>query len=234
MEVCRRMGFEKYWLRRRRAIPESACVFSFWLFPFAFAWSQADPVVESPVAPEEFVEQFVADVDDLTASFEQSVFDADEFLLETSGGRFQLLRPNRFAWYYDFPNEFVVIADGKSLWMYDVELEQITVAPLSDLATSPAMLLSGEGSVTDAYTVRDSSANDARRWIELLPVDDDNEFASVKIAFRDGVVDALELVDGLSNLTRIEFTDVDVNAGLRRRDFEFDPPRGVDVVGAED
>lgn len=234
MEVCRQTGFVKYSLRRRRAIPESVCIFLFWLFPFALAWSQAAAEVDSPIAPEAFVEQFVADVNDLTARFEQSVFDADDFLVETSSGRFQLLRPNRFAWYYELPYELVVIADGESLWMYDVELEQVTVAPLSDLATSPAMLLSGEGSVSEAYVVSDFRADDARRWIELLPVEDESEFASAKIAFRDGIPDALELVDGLSQRTRIEFADVDVNSGLRRRDFEFDPPAGVDVVGAAD
>jgi outer membrane lipoprotein carrier protein len=224
----------KYWLRRRPATTEPVCALLLWLFPVAFAWSQTVLQVESSLGPEQFVERFVADVDDLTASFEQSVFDADEHLIETSSGRFQLLRPNRFAWYYDLPYELIVIADGQSLWMYDVELEQVTVAPLSDLAMSPAMLLSGEGSVNDAYLVRDFIADDPRRWIELLPVEDDSEFLSARIAFRGGIPDALELVDGLSQRTRIEFAEVDVNSGLRRRDFEFDPPAGVDVVGMDD
>ena len=211
-----------------------ACVFPVWFSAFAIARAQAGPEVEDAVAPEEFVERFVAEVEDLTARFEQSVFDADEFLVETSSGRFQLLRPDRFAWYYELPYELIVIADGESLWMYDVELEQVTVAPLSDLATSPAMLLSGEGSVGETYTVSDFGADDARRWIELLPVEDDSEFATARIAFRDGIPDALELVDGLSQRTRIEFADVDVNSGLKPRDFEFEPPAGVDVVGSED
>jgi outer membrane lipoprotein carrier protein len=228
------MDFVKYWLRRRPAILEFASVLSVWFFPVALAWSQAASADERSLGPEEFIEQFVVDVADLTADFEQSVFDADDYLIETSSGRFQLLRPNRFAWYYDSPYELIVIADGESLWMYDVELEQVTVAPLSDLATSPAMILSGEGTVSDAYLVSDFDADDLRRWIELLPVEDDSEFLSAKIAFRDGIPDALELVDGLSQRTRIEFADVDVNSGLRRRDFEFDPPAGVDVIGADD
>jgi len=223
----------KSWHRRRPAITDSAFALLCCLFQAGSAWAQGTEVDSRWLGPEEFVERFLADVDDLTASFEQSVFDADEYLIESSSGRFELLRPNRFAWYYDSPYELVVIADGESLWMYDVELEQVTVAPLSDLATSPAMLLSGEGTASDAYVIRDVDTSDRRRWIELLPVDQDGEFASAKIAFSDGIPDALELVDGLSQRTLIEFKDVEVNSGLRRRDFEFDPPAGVDVVGAD-
>ena len=228
------MEFGKYWHRLRRATTNGLILCLGGLVPVASVWSQAETGDELEPQAVEFLERFIADVADLTANFEQNVFDADDELIESSAGQFLLLRPDRFAWYYDTPYELIVVADGESLWMYDVELEQVTRAPLSDLASSPAMLLSGEGSVSEGFRVRDAASDDGRRWIELLPVDDDSEFASARIAFSDGVPGALELVDGLSQLTRIEFADVDVNSGLRRRDFEFDPPDGVHVVGEDD
>jgi outer membrane lipoprotein carrier protein len=202
--------------------------------PAALAWSQPETSTAEDLLPNEFVDRFVAEVEDLSAIFEQNVFDGEGELLETSTGRFLLLRPNRFAWYYETPYELNIIADGETLWMYDVELEQVTRAPLSDLAASPAMVLSGEGTVSESFFLSDAASNDGRRWIEFQPIKDDGEFESAKIAFRDGVPSALELVDGLSQLTQIEFRDIDVNVGLRSRDFRFDPPAGVDIVGESD
>lgn len=230
------MDFVKYWLRPRRAIAEAlglglaACVAA------AGARAQDESASHADLGPIELVERFAEEVEDLTASFQQDVFDVDHELLESSTGQFQLLRPNRFAWYYATPYEYEIVADGESLWTYDVEVEQITVDALSNLAESPAMLLSGAGRVSENFTVRDVESIDGRRWIELSPREDEDEseFVSAKIAFRDGLPEALELVDGLSKLTRIEFSDIEINAGLRRRDFNFDPPAGVDVVGDVD
>ena len=124
-----------------------------------------------------------------------------------------------------------MIADSESLWMYDVEIEQVTVTPLSDLAASPAMLLSGEGSVDENFLVSEVSSTDGLRWVELMPLNEDGDFASARIAFADGLPRALELVDGLAETTLIEFSEIDTDPGLRERDFDFDPPRGVDVIG---
>jgi len=228
------MEFAKYWHHLRQAITSAFFLCLGGLMPVASAWSQAETRDQIELHAVEFLDRFTTDVGDLTANFEQNVFDADNELIESSTGKFLLLRPNRFAWYYDTPDELIVVADGESLWMYDVELEQVTRAPLSDLASSPAMLLSGEGSVSDGFRISDGVSDDGRRWIELLPVEDDGDFTFARIAFSDGIPGALELVDGLSQMTRIEFADVDVNSGLRRRDFEFDPPAGVNIVGEDD
>lgn len=239
MAVCRRMDFVKFSPRLRRAIASLSLLGIGALLPFGLVLAQDtsgsahDELAPGPV---EFLERYVAEVDDLTAGFTQEVFDADGVLIEeeSSAGRFSLLRPNRFIWHYDPPYELIVIADGESLWMYDVELETATRAPLSDLATTPATLLSGEGTISEGFTVSDLPSDDALRWIELLPIEDDGDFLSARIGFRDGIPEVLELLDGLSQLQRIEFSDVEINTGLRRRDFEFDPPRGVDVVGGDE
>ncbi|HUF74469.1 MAG TPA: outer membrane lipoprotein chaperone LolA [Gammaproteobacteria bacterium] len=239
------MDSEKFSLRLYLAIASLSFLGIGVVLPFGHASSQArndSEAAPGPVEPAaasgpvEFLERYIAEVDDLTANFAQEVFDVDGALIEeeSSTGRFSLLRPNRFVWHYDPPYELIVIADGESLWMYDVELETATKAPLSDLATSPAMLLSGEGTVSEGFSVRDLPSDDALHWIELLPIEDDSEFQSAKIGFRDGIPEVLDLVDALSQRQRIEFRDVETNTGLRRRDFEFDPPRGVDIVGDDE
>lgn len=227
------MDFVKYSLRPRQATrPLIICLG--WILPAVFAWPQSQTDEPTPLDAAEFVDRFAAEVDDLTATFEQNVFDVDGELAETSTGQFLLLRPNRFAWYYETPYELDIVADGETLWMHDVDLEQITRAPLSDLAASPAMVLSGEGAVSEGFVLHDVESGDDRRWIGLEPIKNDGEFQSARIAFRDGVPSALEFIDGLNQLTRIEFSDIDVNSGLRVRDFEFDPPRGVDIIGEDD
>jgi outer membrane lipoprotein carrier protein len=228
------MDFVKYSLRLRRAIDRLVVACLAGLLVSELAWAQSETSVAESIGPLELVEQFVSDVADLAANFEQNVYDVDGALLELSSGQFRLLRPSRFAWYYETPDEIEIVADGESLWTYDVLLEQITVAPLSDLATSPAMVLSGEGSVSENFLVSDAGSADGKRWVELHPLEDDGEFESIRIAFVDGTPSILELVDGLSQLTRIEFRDITVNSGLKVRDFEFDPPRGVDVIGRDD
>jgi outer membrane lipoprotein carrier protein len=241
LEVCRRMDFVKFWLRHLPAIDIRGAGFLsvrkivgagiLGLGSVALAWSQTGSEFES--ATVDVLERFVEEIDDLSATFEQRIFDVDDELVEESSGTFQLLRPDRFAWYYDQPYELEVVADGESLWMYDVELEQVTRAPLSDLAASPAQLLSGESSIRERFAISDIDSSDDRRWLELKPLDENSEFSSARVAFNDGVPTAIQLVDGLAQTTLIEFADIAVNSGLRRRDFDFDPPRGVDVIGAD-
>jgi outer membrane lipoprotein carrier protein len=185
---------------------------------------------EPPPAAASALERFVAEVDDLSARFEQRELDSDGMLIEMSVGQFQLLRPGRYLWHYEPPYEQLFVADGETLWWYEVDVEQATCAPLAEWSSAPHALLSGEAAVSDAYSIHELPADDGADWIELLPKESEPEFRSAKIAFRDGVPSTLELIDALGELTRIEFSEVEVNAGLDPGAFDFTPPRGVDVV----
>jgi outer membrane lipoprotein carrier protein len=234
LAVCSRMDFVKYSRRPRRAIERIAPVFAIVLLSAASARAQTAAETEDSVSATELIERFSADVEDFSARFEQQVYKADGEPDEApSTGTFSLLRPDRFRWDYMTPDEYQIIADGKSLWEYDVELEQATEAPLSDLADSPAMLLSGQGKVADDYEIHDVGSLDGERWIELVPKVAQDDIKSARIAFRNGVPDALEYVDGLGKTTRIDFSDVEINQGLKARAFSFDPPRGVDIIRAD-
>jgi outer membrane lipoprotein carrier protein len=118
--------------------------------------------------------------------------------------------------------------------MYDVDLAQVTVAPLDEtVGSSPAMLLSGDRGVRDGFDVVENYSRDGLDWVKLAPKADGSDFASVLIGFEGSAPQRLELVDGLNQLTRIVFDNVVLNPDLARDAFEFRPPAGVDVIGGE-
>jgi outer membrane lipoprotein carrier protein len=225
------MDFVKFSHRRRRPIASLVAVLC--CFASGVVWPQA---VQGPGSADELLDAFVADVRDLSAGFEQQRFDQNGIPVEElSTGRFALLRPDLFRWHYAAPDEQIIVADGEWLWFYDVQLEQADRRPKSDLATSPAMLLSGAATLRDSYDISELSPADGKRWLELTPIDPAaNEFVVARLGFAGGVPVVLELVDGLNELTRIAFAAIEVNTGLTSDDFAFVPPAGVTIVGADD
>jgi outer membrane lipoprotein carrier protein len=180
------------------------------------------------------LEAFLDQVQSLTADFTQELWNADQQLLQTETGSLSLKRPNRFRWTYVDPTELVVAADGTQLWIYDVELAQVTVAPFDDgVGASPAMLLSGGRNVREDFEVVQTYAADGLDWVKLEPRAGGSDFTSVLIGFSGAAPRRLELVDGLNQVTRIELDKLDVNPALPDDLFELDVPAGVDVIGGE-
>jgi outer membrane lipoprotein carrier protein len=178
------------------------------------------------------LDTFLASVDRLSADFRQETWTADNELFETSVGRMALERPNRFYWHQEPPLETIVVADGEALWTYDVELAQVAVTRLDELATANlALLLAGDEDIYESFEVVQTDRVDGHDWVKLAPRTASADFSSVRIAFSEGLPRQLELVDGLEQTTRIEFSDVVVNAPLDERLFEFEPPAGTDVIG---
>ena len=201
--------------------------------PFAAVWAQP---AESGSAAQGMatLEAFLDAVQSLTADFKQELWTADQKLLQTETGSLSLKRPNRFRWTYVDPTELVVAADGTRLWIYDIELAQITVAPFDDtIGASPAMLLSGDRNVREEFEVVDTYPADGLDWVKLAPLAGGSDFGSVLIGFSGTAPRRLELVDGLGQVTRIELDNLDVNPELADQLFELDVPAGVDVIGGE-
>jgi len=177
---------------------------------------------------------FLSGVRSLTADFKQELYSSDEKVLETQVGKLSLQRPNRFRWSYTNPTELLVVADGKKLWMYDVDLAQVTVSPLNDtVGSSPAMLLSGDRDVRDDFDVVQTFMRDGLEWVKLVPKTGAADFASVTIGFEGAAPRRLELVDRLNHVTRITLANVVVNPELPDSVFQFAPPAGVDVIGGK-
>jgi outer membrane lipoprotein carrier protein len=126
-----------------------------------------------------------------------------------------------------------IVADGKKLWLYDPDLDQVTVRSLEQgLGATPAMLLSGSGKVGDAFTAGPVEQQKGWTWNRLVPKQNGSDFERVSLGFdvRNELA-AMELVDKLGQTTTIQFALVKRGAALDDSLFRFVPPKGADVIG---
>lgn len=175
---------------------------------------------------------FLSQVHSLKADFTQVVLDANLHEIRQSTGTLAIKRPNRFRWDYAAPNKEIIDADGLRVWIYDMELQQVTVKPLTGtLAASPAVLLAGSNDVQKNFAVTDLGTKNGLAWVGITPKISDTDFDSVRLGFRGDLVAVMELKDALGNLTRITFSHIQVNPALPDSLFKFTPPPGADVIG---
>ncbi len=177
------------------------------------------------------LEAFLGGVRTLTAQFSQEVVDAEGNLVESAQGAMALARPGRFRWDYREPYERVVVADGTRLWLYEADLEQVTVRALgAGLGETPAALLTGERSALERFERVSEWSGEDLAWVKLRPRAADADFEAVTIGFSGRTPVRFELADRLGQQTRIVLTDVRLDAPVPEARFRFEPPPGVDVI----
>ncbi len=178
---------------------------------------------------------FFAQQGALRAEFVQTVQGAAFAQPEESRGTLLMQRPGKFRWDYTQPYEQQIVADGKRLWIYDVDLEQVVVKPLDQaLGDTPALLLSGDGDLAQRFDINElTDRNDGLLWVELLPKQADTGFKAVRLGFDKTSLRSMELVDGFDQVTRLAFANVQTGIKLPADSFVFVPPKGVDVIGRE-
>ena len=148
-----------------------------------------------------------------------------------SQGSFEFLRPGRFRWVYTAPYEQLIVSDGRSLYLYDKDLNQVTKKKLAGaLPASPASILFGANDFEHDFTVSDDGSSDGVEWIRALPNAKDTLFERIRIGFRDGLPAAMQLRDSFGQTTELRFDHVQRNAPLALAHFDFTPPKGVDVL----
>lgn len=179
------------------------------------------------------VQRYFRDLNSLRADFVQQVFDEDFRLLQTSSGRMYMQKPGRFRWDYQKPYQQIIVADGSRLWLYDSELEQVTVKRLDTaLSSTPLALLSGAAPIQQAFTIRRiASGEDQLQWYELRPKEKQTEFKLLRVAFDKGQLRAIELEDMFNQRTRLDFQHLERNVSIDPALLRFVPPADVDVIG---
>lgn len=178
------------------------------------------------------LQTFYNDVKSLRASFGQTVTDANGKLMQRASGTMALQRPGRFRWDYEQPHDQLIVADGNKVWLYDPELEQVTVKSQGEaLGDTPAQLLSSGKPLEQSFRVSELPARDGIEWVELTPKSKDTGFDRVRLGFDAKSLAKMELVDAFGQTTRLTFTGVERNPRLDANLFKFIPPKGVDVVG---
>ena len=180
------------------------------------------------------VERYLDQIETLRAEFSQEIVDTDGTVREQAEGILYLQKPGRFRWDYRAPLEQQLVSDGTNVWLYDVELEQVTVREIGEsLSTTPAMLLSGEGNVADSFVVGRGESEGGLDWVVLKPKREEADFRVVRLGFRRNELERMELEDRLGQTARIRFAAIERNPRLSSELFEFVPPPGVDVVGSK-
>lgn len=149
----------------------------------------------------------------------------------TSSGTFTFARPGKFIWSYDKPYAQVLQADGDKLYVYDKDLNQVTIRPLGNaLGASPAAILFGSNDLDKNFTSRDAGVKDGIDWLELTPKAQDTQFQQVGIGFKNGNLEAMELHDVFGNVTLLTFSNIEKNPPLKADQFKFIVPKGADVI----
>ena len=168
----------------------------------------------------------------MRAKFHQVVKDNTGAVVQEVEGSMQLQRPNKFRWDYKKPYEQEIISDGKDVFLYDIDLEQVTIRALSQaLGSSPAALLAGGAEVEKSFNLKNISRGDRLDWVEALPKSDDSGFERILLGFNGKSLSKMEMYDSFKNITLISFTSVERNPSLQTSSFLFTTPKGVDVVG---
>ncbi len=176
-------------------------------------------------------ERYFAELKAIEADFTQTVYDADDSVVETSSGTMSLAKPGLFRWDYETPFPQLIVGDGQKVWHYDPELAQVTVKGMDEvLAQAPTALLNGDAPLGESFAIEAQGDEGGLSWFRLTPRDD--ELSPLRIAFdNDDQLAALELSDALGQRTRLDFTAVQPLSSVPAGRFAFEPPAGTDVIG---
>ncbi|MEO5573041.1 MAG: outer membrane lipoprotein chaperone LolA [Gammaproteobacteria bacterium] len=178
------------------------------------------------------LDDFFVNVKAMQADFHQVLLDGQGKPVKEADGTLVMQRPGKFRWDYVAPFKQLIVADGKKIWIYDSELEQITVKPIDTaLGDTPALLLSGDQPLEEKFLITDLGMTDGVDYVELKPKVADSSFERVRLGFGKDDLQILELLDNFGQTTRLNFTKLRRNPDIDADLFNFIPPPGVDVIG---
>jgi len=174
--------------------------------------------------------EFVRDVKTGRSTFTQTVTAPDGAKKKSSSGSFEFARPNRFRFAYAKPFEQLIVADGRKVWIYDADLNQVSARKLSNaLGATPAALLAG-GSLEIDFDLAAMPAKDGLDWVKATPKAKDGAFQSVLIGFRGKDLAAVEIVDSFGQRSLLQFAQLAANVAIAPERFVFTVPPGADVI----
>jgi outer membrane lipoprotein carrier protein len=198
------------------------------------ASAQSDAVVTA-------LDTYLANLKTLRAEFSQVVTDGHGAEVQRATGKFVIQRPGRFRWELTPQTAAgksqasqLMVADGKNLWFYDPDLEQVSVKGAANaLTATPASLLAGDGKLGEFFTVRDDGSHDGLDWVRVTPNKPDADFREARFAFKRAgpELERMVLKDKLGQTVRLDFQVSTRNASVADAELKFSPPAGADVIG---
>jgi len=175
--------------------------------------------------------EFLAQTKSARGEFTQQVTRGSAQAAPPSSGTFFFERPGKFRWIYAKPYEQVLVADGERLYLYDRDLNQVTVKKMSAaLPASPASILFGGNEFERDFVIAEAGTRDGIAWLTATPRARDAQFERIEIGFRDGAPVAMVLADSFGQVSRLVFSRFERNPRLEAQLFRFVPPAGADVL----
>ena len=186
----------------------------------------------------ESLEAFIRTVKTARTDFTQTVTmpakEGQSARSKTSSGTFEFARPGHFRFVYKKPFEQTIVADGQTLWLYDVDLNQVTARKQSQvLGSTPAALIASAADMRALQADFGLSADadqDGLEWVRAVPKAKDSALQTVRVGFKSGELAVLEIVDSFGQRSSLRFTAFQTNPALDAAVFQFKPPTGADVI----
>lgn len=166
------------------------------------------------------------------AAFHQKLLDQNFQVVQEASGSMMFQRPGKFRWIYEKPYQQLIVGDGKRVWFYDQDLNQVTVRQL-DLAigNSPAALLAGSSAIENDFNLAEIQIEDEIDWLEATPKHKETNFELIRMGFaKTGELREMILRDNFGQFTLLVFSEINFNPNLAIELFQFDPPSGADVI----
>lgn len=201
-------------------------IFLFLMNPFLPAFSYAESATTT-------LTQRLAHIQSMQADFTQTITEKTNKPLQQSTGRMELQRPGKFRWEVKKPIPQLIIANTKQIWIYDPELEQVTIRSINTLAGDTPVLLLSDSTVSLAknFHVRLKARSDTHlQWFLLTPRNKNSMIASLQLGFKNNQIHEMELQDHLGHRTLIHFSNIVINQSLAVSSFTFHLPAHVDVI----
>lgn len=153
---------------------------------------------------------------------------------KTSSGTFAFLRPDRFRFDYQRPFEQTIVADGKTLWLHDADLNQVTSRSQAQaLGSTPAALVASSASLaklSEAFEFKPEPDAEGLSWVRATPKQRDGQLKNVRVGFAQGQLAVLDMEDSFGQRSTLRFDGFKPNPGLTASGFAFKPPAGADVL----
>ncbi len=183
-------------------------------------------------APTTALLQLLNSIRTIQANFTQTILDERSKPLQQSSGRMALQRPGKFRWDVTRPNSQLIVTDGKKLWIYDPDLQQVTIRSLTkEVGEAPALLLSNpDASLAQKFHVQTANDNRGLQWFLLTPKNKNSMFAIIRLGFAKQQLQQMQLRDHLNHTTVIQFNRITQNVALSPALFTFKIPAQVDVI----
>jgi len=193
------------------------------------------PVCAQAIDEKQSAEQLRKQLDAMTTlqgKFTQTLYDEAGVELERSSGTFLLERPGKFYWKTEEPYPQLLVSDQQTIWLYDPDLEQVTVRPFSnDLQQTPALLLSEDvDKLRENFTIHYQQIESTQEQFTLIPKASTGLFQQLTLVFVDGQLQGFGLQDNLGQQTRFALHDAVRNQDVDDSVFNFIPPAGVDIL----